>query len=229
MFRVKFIVWLHPFIKKGCAEMSEGIQIALISAGLAALVNCIFQLINRLLDNRNAKEERNNKKIDDFIEKKEAVYIAAIDRLLQIRRGFDYTREMIMHDKVLQEAIDKSNDAYVEIAPKLRLYSTDKIFNQFMNLSRFAQFSYARENGPRLFENSKVAFEANVVILSRLMQEDLGIRKMNTGHDTIICPECAKEHDIISKCPKCGMTFEQYQNKMHEVLEQSFETDLDEN
>lgn len=208
--------------------MSEGIQIALISAGLAAFVNCIFQLINRLLDSRDAEKERNNKKTDDFIEKKEAVYIAAIDRLLQIRRGFDYTREVIIHNKDLQEEIDKNNSTYVEIAPKLRLYATDKIFNRFMSLSRFAQYSYAPETGPRLFENSKEAFESSVVILSRLMQEDLGIRKINSGHDTIICPECAKEHDIVSKCPNCGMTFEQYQIKMQEVLSQAFETDDEE-
>lgn len=208
--------------------MSEGIQIALISAGLASLVNCIFQLINRYLDSRSADKERKNKRVDDFLEKKETVYIAAIDRLLQIRRGFDITREDIIHSKDLQDEVDKNNNAYAEIAPKLRLYALDKIFNQFMNLSRFSRYAYAPTNGSRLIENSKRAFEANIVILSRLMQEDLGIRKMNSGHDTIICPECSKEHDIVSKCPNCGMTFEQYQLKIHEVLEQAFDADSSE-
>lgn len=208
--------------------MSEGIQIALISAGLAALVNSVFQLINRYFDSRNADKDRNNKKTDEFLEKKENVYIAALDRLLQIRRGFDYIDEDIVHSNDLKKEISKNNNAYVEIAPKLRLYASDKIFNQFMNLSRFSIYAYAPIHGPRLIENSKMAYEANIVILSKLMQEDLGIRKMNSGHDTIICPECSKEHDMVSKCPKCGMTFEQYQSRMNEIMEQGYGTEHNE-
>lgn len=205
--------------------MSQGIQIALISAGLASLVNGIFQVISHLLDSRDIEKVQNNKKIDVLFEKKEAVYMAAIDRLLQIRRGFDYTREtIILHDKNIQEEIDKNNSAYAKIAPELRLYATDKIFNQFMKLSRFAKYSYSSASGLGLIENSKEAFDISVMILACLMQEDLGIRKMNSGHDMIICPRCAKKHDIVSKCPGCGMTFEEYQIKMQEVLMQNFET-----
>lgn len=204
--------------------MGEQIQIALISAGFATLVNCFFQLINRFWDMHNREKQLDKKKAEIFLKKKEAVYIAAIDRLLQIRRGFDYTRETIIHNRKLQEKIDKDNNDYAKIAPKLRLYAPDKIFNQFINLSRFAQYSYVSETEPRLIENSKKSFETSIMILSRLMQDDLGIRKMNDGNDMINCPDCNKVHDVISKCPKCGMTFEQYQIIIQQSLAQAFES-----
>lgn len=131
-------------------------------------------MISHLLDSRDIEKVQNNKKIDALFEKKEAVYMAAIDRLLQIRRGFDYTREtIILHDKNIQEEIDKNNSAYAKIAPELRLYATDKIFNQFMKLSRFAKYSYSSASGLRLIENSKEAFDISVMILACLMQEVL--------------------------------------------------------
>lgn len=43
--------------------MNESIQIAIISAGLAALINCVFQLVNKLIDN--------SKELSLYVEKKE--------------------------------------------------------------------------------------------------------------------------------------------------------------
>ena len=111
--------------------MNESIQIAIISAGLAALINCVFQLVNKLIDNSKENKDKEDKKLSLYVEKKEKVYIAAIGRLLQIRRGFDYTREMIMHNNQIQANIEKENMEFVEISPQLRLYSTDKIFNKY--------------------------------------------------------------------------------------------------
>lgn len=202
----------------GFMFMGENIKIAIISAGLASLINCIFQLVNILIDIAKDRSENSNKKQAVYIEKKEKVYIAAIGRLLQIRRGFDYTREMVIRSKKIQDNIDSENTAYAEVAPQLRLYSTDKIFNKYYELAAYARFAYAPQDGPRLIRNSIWAYDLQVTLLSRLMQEDLGYRKYNSEHDMIVCPECTCEHDIISKCPNCGLTYNDLQQKMQELL-----------
>lgn len=200
--------------------MNETIQITIISAGLAALINCIFQLVNKVIDNRKERRESDDKKLIMYLEKKEKVYIAAIGRLLQIRRGFDYTREMVINNDHLRDIIEKDSLSFAEFSPQLRLYSTDRIFNKYHDLAANARFAYAPQNGPRLIENSKWAYDMQITLLARLMQEDLGYRKYNSEHDIIICPDCGCEHDIVAKCPRCGMTFDALQIKAQELLNQ---------
>ena len=199
-------------------NMNETIQIAIISAGLATLINCIFQLVNKLIDNSKENKENKDKKKSLYIDKKEKVYIAAIGRLLQIRRGFDYTREMVNHNKQILANIEKENMEFSKIAPQLRLYSTDKIFNKYLVLAKYASFAYAPQTGPRLIVNNKWAYDMQITLLARLMQEDLGYRKYNTDYDVINCPECGCRHDMISKCPQCGLTFDDLQKKIEEIL-----------
>lgn len=199
--------------------MEEKILIAIISAGLATLVNCIFQLFNKLIDNRREDRKQFKAEKKEYIEKKETVYIATIDRLLQIRRGFDFTREMLFQDEKLQKIFESQNTSYEKISAQLRLYSTDKIFNEYMRLFQFSRFSFAPESGPRLIENSKWAYDMQIILLARQMQEDLGYRKYNSDLDLIVCPECGKEHDIVSTC-SCGLTFSQLKEKISTLLEQ---------
>ena len=111
--------------------MTETIQVAIISASLAALINCIFQILNRLIDLKKASADKAEEEARLYKEKKEQVYIAALDRLLQIRRGFDYTLDDAMRNKRLKEMIDNQNQIFIEISPKLRLYAPDNIFNQY--------------------------------------------------------------------------------------------------
>ncbi|MBE6702667.1 MAG: hypothetical protein E7585_04555 [Ruminococcaceae bacterium] len=202
------------------SKATQTIIIALISAGLAALVNCIFQIINKIIDYRRA--DRMDKQDDEkeYISKKEKIYIAALDRLLHIRRGFDYTREMARLHKNLQEEIEKSNAAFCEIAPQLRLYSTDKIFNEYQRLAMFSIYAYAPANGPRLIENGKWAYSAQITLLARQMQEDLGYRKYNKACDRVRCPTCGAEHDMIAKCPDCGLSYEEMLHKIEELIKQ---------
>lgn len=205
------------------SEATNGIIIALISAGLAALVNCIFQIVNKFMDHRreNKLERYNHEK--GYIAKKEQVYIAAIDRLLYIRRGFDYTREDL--NKELKEQVQKSNAAFFEIAAQLRLYANDKIFNEYDRLAQFAVYAYAPERRPRLTEESKRIYSIWITWLARQMQEDLGYRKYNKDCERITCPVCGVEHDMISQCPNCGLTYEEMLQKLQECVRQLSEAD----
>ncbi len=201
--------------------MNESVQIAIISASLAALINCVFQIVNKLIDNEKERRDNSDKKKDLYIEKKERVYVAAIGRLLQIRRGFDCTSEEVIRSNKIRDNIEKENIAFAEISPQLRLYASDKIFNIYQELARYSRFAYAPIEGRRLFEESKGAYDMQVTILARMMQEDLGYRKYNNEHDMIICPVCRCEHDIISVCPKCGMTYKELQVKVQEIIKQN--------
>lgn len=51
--------------------MNESIQIAIISAGLAALINCVFQLVNKLIDNSKENKDKEDKELSLYVEKKE--------------------------------------------------------------------------------------------------------------------------------------------------------------
>ena len=168
-------------------------------------------------------EREQKTQLNEYILKKETIYISAIDRLLQIRRGFDYTRKDIINNKELQEEIKENNQNFFQIAAQLRLYSNDKIYNQYQRLSMFSIYAYAHENEPRLFEDSKQAYNMQITLLARQMQDDLGYRKYNNSCDTIMCPECGIEHDIILKCPNCGMSYEELLKKTEKIINQSLE------
>ena len=211
--------------------MTETVQVAIISAGLAALINCIFQIINRLVDLKKASIDKEEEEAKMYKEKKEQVYIAALDRLLQIRRGFDYTSDDYMKWEKVRERLDTENSTFITISPKLRLYASDRIFREYQKLALWSKYSFAPLNGPRLFENSKWAFDAQITLLAHLMQAELGYRKEGDEQDTVQCPDCGAVHDIVLRCPNCGMTYEQLRVKADEVFRQLQEqqTDFDDN
>ena len=207
--------------------MTETVQVAIISAGLAALINCIFQIINRLVDLKKASIDNEEEEAKMYKEKKEQVYIAALDRLLQIRRGFDYTSDDYMKWEKVRERLDTENSTFITISPKLRLYASDRIFREYQKLALWSKYSFAPLNGPRLFENSKWAFDAQITLLAHLMQAELGYRKEGDEQDTVQCPDCGAVHDIVLRCPNCGMTYEQLRVKADEVFRQLQEQQTD--
>ena len=205
--------------------MNETLLIAIISAGLSALINCIFQIVNKLIDNNKERCEKNNTELEEYKKKKEKVYIAAIGRLLEIRRGFEFTREQVIRDDEIMDNIKKKNAAFAEISPQLRLYAPNFIFNEYNKLATYSRFAYAPRNGKRLIENSKWAFDTSIIILAQLMQEDLGYRKLTSEYVPIICPKCHTEHDIYSVCPSCKMKYGELQLELQELLAQVSESD----
>ena len=50
--------------------MTETIQVAIISASLAALINCIFQILNRLIDLKKASADKAEEEARLYKEKK---------------------------------------------------------------------------------------------------------------------------------------------------------------
>lgn len=107
--------------------MNNPIVIAIISAGLSAFVTCTFQMINKFIDMKKEKRDKEEKE-RIYSEKKEQVYIAVLDRLLQVRRGFDYSKEFVERNDEYKKWLDEQNQKYMEISPKLRLYASDTIF-----------------------------------------------------------------------------------------------------
>ena len=108
--------------------MNNPIVIAIISAGLSAFVTCTFQMINKFIDMKKEKRDKEEEKERIYSEKKEQVYIAVLDRLLQVRRGFDYSKEFVERNDEYKKWLDEQNQKYMEISPKLRLYASDTIF-----------------------------------------------------------------------------------------------------
>lgn len=196
--------------------MSEAIQIALISAGFASLVNCIFQLIERKLDVNKEEKAYAREQKEKYLLKKEEAYVFAIKRLVQVGVGFNYTRQDLINNKKLQEEVDECNNIFKEHAAQLRLYATDEIYNIYYSLYSWAKFSYADIHGPRLAENGNKRYSMIITNLSRLMQNDLGYRKYNSECEKIICPQCGEEHDAYITC-KCGLKYGQMIERLMEL------------
>ena len=162
---------------------TETIVLILSSAGTATLITSIFEVIKSLVKRHQEVKDRELKKQEIFLKNKEAAYLSVLDRLIQIRKGLDYTRENIALSKELQENFRRQEEAFEHEASKIRLYSSDKIFDLYHMLSNYASYAYAPQNGPRLIENSKWVFDAQIIMLARYMQEDLGIRKFSTDNN----------------------------------------------
>ena len=106
----------------------------------------------------------------------------------------------------ITERINDMNDAAAMFSAKLRLYATDDIYNLFSSLSSYNRFAYApSQNAWHLGGTSKGVYNIYVTLLARLMQEDLGFRKLNNSTEQIECPKCGAKHDPIQKCPVCGI------------------------
>ena len=95
--------------------MNNPIVIAIISAGLSAFVTCTFQMINKFIDMKKEKRDKEEKE-RIYSEKKEQVYIAVLDRLLQVRRGFDYSKEFVERNDEYKKWLDEQNQKYMEIS-----------------------------------------------------------------------------------------------------------------
>lgn len=178
-------------------DTSNAIVIAIISAGLASLVNCIFQIVNKIID--YLKEKKNNEIAieQELRQKKEDIYALALKNLMLILN----TRNNLTDDE------KKENDKkYIEIAPLIRLYATDDIYDMYREL----QISIG--NARRIQKNGMVInhefYNRSITLLSRLMQVDIKIRSTNKGvHSAITCPKCNRQHDLLTPCPKCKMTY----------------------
>lgn len=182
----------------------------LISAGVGAGIVVLKEVIFKIIDCCNSKHKFKQQCETQYQEKKEKVYIEAINILSFIRMGFDYTQNDLLKSPALKEQYTNEVLRYNNVAALIKLYATDKIMFAFEELFQYKKFSFAALNSERLFEESKKEFFFKILILSRMMQKDIGIRKLD-GADNLelVCPNCKTKHDHIDKCPKCGKTYEE--------------------
>ena len=199
--------------------MNNPIVIAIISAGLSAFVTCPFQMINKFIDMKKEKRDKEEEKERIYSEKKEQVYIAVLDRLLQVRRGFDYSKEFVERNDEYKKWLDEQNQKYMEISPKLRLYASDTIFRLCKHFILYARFTYTPITGPKLSEKSKELYDIGISLVARFMQEDLGYRKYSKLNDEIKCPQCGRNHDLMGRCPGCKMSYDELLKMLYEDME----------
>ena len=159
--------------------MPESVLVALVSAGTGALIVLIGNIITQIILIIREKEKEEKHDRDSFLAKKEEAYINALDILLFIKRGFDITKEQLkLYPNLSKEMSEKSRDLN-DLSPKIKLYASDSVFNSFNALKdQYQKYSFANEEGWRLFEDSKADYLNKVNNLSRLMREDLGFRKL---------------------------------------------------
>lgn len=199
----------------------EMFTLIISSAGVSALVTGGFEIIKHFIEQREVKRDREYKRENDFIKNKEATYLAALDRLVQIRKAMEYTHENVQSDEGLKDEYLKNESEFRREAARIRLYSSDAIYSMYSTLASYSRFAYIPKDGKRLTENSKWAYDAQVIRLSRLMQEDLGIRNFSEkNNEIVVCPECGSKHDAFGQCPKCGMTRQQLEERIMETNKQ---------
>ena len=203
------------------------IALAALSSGfLSTVIVKIIDIIRedklRQYDEKKRRIEREEQFKDDYIAEKKAVYIEALKKLAEIRIGFEYTRADMIPEH-LKHRIAEINENAPDFSAKLRLYSSDDIYNVYWNLAQWSRFSYAEsENSWRLGSESKGFFSANTTFLARLMQNDLGYRDLILNPEKIKCPKCKKEHDVYKTC-KCGMTWSKTIDEIQKPLREEWE------
>lgn len=204
--------------------MEQNILTVIISAGLASFISISFQFITKIIDIYIANKESKAQRESLYKDKKEEVYIAALNRLIQIKQGFDFSAEDLSHNRILKEVLDKHNQEFATLSPKLRLYAPDHIFKMYHDLSLYAHYAYTSSSSCKLPALYKNAFDSSITVLAHFMQEDIGYRKYNNSPDTILCPKCQISHDIVKCCPKCGMTYDEFIQKGIQDLKENLNT-----
>lgn len=200
--------------------MGEKIWIALISAGTGAFVGAVFKIVDKIIDICYEKNKKEKNKKDKFLEKKEEVYIEALQRLLHFKEMFAFSYEKIWEIPELKKRMKDKDEEFRLIAPKLRLYASDKIFAEYYRLAGIFVNKRPEIAMPRDFIN---LYDIHINDLSRKMQNDLGYRKYDSEVITIPCPGCGKKHDFYVACPKCKMTYEETLEKQIEKMKKEIE------
>jgi hypothetical protein len=208
------------FIYLSYKNMGEKVWIALISAGTGALVVEIFKIVGKKMDRHYEKDRDEKNRKDKFLEKKEEVYLEALQRLLHLKEMLAYSYEKILEIPELKERMKENDEKFRLVAPKLRLYASDKIYGEYFEL---ATLFFNKPPKAIVDKTSIENFDTRINILSRKMQEDLGYRKYDSEIIKIICPKCETEHDAFIKCPDCGMTYEETLKKQIEIIKEKID------
>lgn len=204
--------------------MSDIITVVLsssvISAIVSQLMSPLLELINSRIEKGKINDERKYNEEEELKKKKEEVYIDAIQIIQLIKNGFyDRTMQQIKNMSASKEKrnelninIKKINDMLCVVAPKMRLYSTDEIYEIFSDLCKYAIFSYSEKviTQPLLYMyNRKFSY------MCKIMQKHLGLRlDYPELPKACFCVGCGTMHNSKEDCPKCGIKW----NKAVEII-----------
>ncbi len=197
--------------------MPETIIIAIISAGLGALVSFVGSIIFKLIEirsNRKDKiEERKNNNEDKYIEKKCEAYSKALNYLIYLKKTFRISKEEMVNNQETREMV---NEAYSEVknsSAAIRLYASDDVFNFYESLvDKYHPFSFTNKQ-EKLSEESIKSFDHYIATLSRIMRKDLGYKDIDCDtEDLIVCPKCKNKHPIYQPCKECKLSIFEYLN-----------------
>ena len=151
-----------------------------VTAFVTVLIEKVFDLW-RDYSTRKAEAERHDEEQAEayeaeYLSEKKKAYLEVLQWLAEIRHGFDVTRSpMGRLDSAIQKRIEKLNDNMPLLSARLRLYSSDEIYNLYWQLAHYAIFAYSPSNGPHIAGSAKDLFSHSITVLARMMQDDLGL------------------------------------------------------
>ena len=151
--------------------MSEAL-IGIIIGGILTLLGSLLpnMITNHYEEKKVSRQIKldNNKYIRDL---KLSAYSNALEILFSLRRLFDTSHdEFLLAPQKLRDEVDEINSKSMKASIEIRLHSTDKISNMYLELSQYSKFALSHE---RLFEESKEEFVKYCNLLAKLMRDDL--------------------------------------------------------
>ena len=194
----------------------EIVLVALTSGFFSAIIvkvlDIIQDFVNRKKEEKSRLKKKEEKAKERYLSEKKEVYLEALKKLSLIRLGFDIANDSSNENDKIMKMINEINDNSMELSAKVRLFSSDDIYNLYSDLSKWNRYAFINNGAQqKLTEKSREYYSVYVTILARLMQDDLGYRDYIANPEMIICPKCGDEHDAFKRC-KCGMTWQKTMN-----------------
>ena len=178
-------------------------------SGFSIIIEKLLEIWKEKIARKAELEKHDREQVEayeaEYLAEKKKVYIEALQWLGDLRGGFDVIRSPLGRlDKETEEKIAKLNDSVSLMTARLRLYSSDEIYNLFWQLAHYNIFAYYSKW--HIAGDGKEIFSQSTTTLARLMQVDLGFRSFVSEPEKIKCPNCGYEHDAYKTCEKCGWT-----------------------
>ena len=207
--------------------MWELVMTFVAGGGFAAFLMKLMDFWHEKSIRKAEKEQREQEKLEayeeTYLSEKKAVYLDVLSQLAEIKFGFNEVISPLSSDTDNLKRVKQMNEGAAALSARMRLYSSDEVYNLYWQLAQWSIFAYTRPTGAwRLGEDGKRNFSIYTTVLARLMQAELGFRELISDPEKVVCPNCGVEHDAYKTC-QCGWTysktFEAISRKMQEQME----------